>query len=1213
LIIPGQGSQDILKNQDAATNGTYPAVTNNHWRLSCISESTTANGEPGDGFIAQAPDGTQYYFNELTYGLALGASQTTWNGNTPISSSLGRQVAFLLVTKVVDRFGNSLTYSYNSGGALTGITASDGRALSVQYNSAGNVQSVTLQPSAGAPRTWTYAYTTFTNPLYGGSLTTLQSVTLPDGSQWKYNLGNFVALPYLVDPTTGGSCNSVSVPKDLDAISASIVHPSGLTGTFTVKSMPHGRSFVPQRCANTEGVATADYSGTYAYIPKEWYDFTITQRAVSGAGVPTRTWQYQYSAPNASWDTCTGSCPTTVWTDVIHPDGSTVRRTFSNKFDVTESHLLETDYYVGAAGSSTLMRSVKNVQYADPTPDPNTRPWPASAGGLLYPWLNQAQLTEYSPLQERQIVQDGDTYTWLSEAYDQCARVTRTKRYNSIAGQVPDETQTTYYDGTTLWCQGLPQETDTLNPSDHSVQAVVNKYDYNPSNDTLQTRYHFGQKVMDYTFNSAGQLASFTDANGHTTSLSSYVRGIPTAISYSDGTSESLAVDTFGDITAITDQAGNTTNYSYDAIGRVTGIDYPADTPARNPTTFTYSFITGTERGIVGDHWDRTVSQGNARHVTYFDAELRPLLTDTYISGTSGSDVTAANAYNWRGQTTFASYPVSGSPDVSALTLGTHTSYDTLGREIEVDQDSETAGGSVTSTTAYLSGARKQVTDPNGNVTTTSYQVFDTPTYDSVIEVQAPEGVTQTITRNIYGNPTSITQSGGGELLTKTLVYDAQQRLCRRTEPESGSTVMAYDAAGNLAWSAEGQTITGTDCGQSQVPAGAQVTRTYDALNRVLSINYPDGVGSASFHYDPRGNLASSSVPSDGADWSYTHNATGELTGETLSIDGYQWPFTYAYDANGALASTTYPDGTVVPYAPDALGRPTEAGTYASGATYYPDGHLEYLTYMGGSEYVAEENTRQILRNISYAQGSSQVFSEDLTYDNNANITQITDLVDGTRNASFTYDGLNRLTAATDTHLWGSMGYGYDALNNLTHMTNGGVTATYTYDATNRLASIASGGSTLHSFTYDARGNTTAKDSTSLLFDQADQLDQVVGKDSYGYDASGRRVKTIAADGAKTYAVYSAAGQLMMNYSPNTGDTSDYIHMGKRLIAKVTTNSSAIIGNVDGLTADASGNETLTGWACSTRSKWRSSPAARRAVAARVLPRPRPTRAAGQP
>jgi len=61
LIIPGQGSKDILQNLDSSTNATYPAVTKNHWRLSCISETTTANGQPGDGFIAWAPDGTSYY------------------------------------------------------------------------------------------------------------------------------------------------------------------------------------------------------------------------------------------------------------------------------------------------------------------------------------------------------------------------------------------------------------------------------------------------------------------------------------------------------------------------------------------------------------------------------------------------------------------------------------------------------------------------------------------------------------------------------------------------------------------------------------------------------------------------------------------------------------------------------------------------------------------------------------------------------------------------------------------------------------------------------------------------------------------------------------------------------------------------------------------------------------------------------------------------
>jgi YD repeat-containing protein len=193
LIVPGQGSQDLLRNQDASTKSTYPAVTKNHWRLSCITESTdangnpiTANGQPGDGFVAHAPDGTEYYFNELIYGVAQGASQTTWTA-TPTSSSIGRQVAFLLITKIEDRFGNTLTYNYDPNGNLTGIAASDGRVLAINYTDSTDtlVQSVTLQPASGAARTWTYAYTQVSSPLYGGA-TSLQTVTLPDNSQWQY-------------------------------------------------------------------------------------------------------------------------------------------------------------------------------------------------------------------------------------------------------------------------------------------------------------------------------------------------------------------------------------------------------------------------------------------------------------------------------------------------------------------------------------------------------------------------------------------------------------------------------------------------------------------------------------------------------------------------------------------------------------------------------------------------------------------------------------------------------------------------------------------------------------------------------------------------------------------------------------------------------------------------------------------------------------------
>jgi hypothetical protein len=127
----------------------------------------------------------------------------------------------------------------------------------------------------------------------------------------------------------------------------------------------------------------------------------------SGAGMPTRTWTYRYSPPNDSWSSCTGSCPTWVWTDVAAPDGSTVRSTFSNRFDVTEGQLQRTDVYAGTPGSSTLLRSQVN-SYAPPT----TAPLPAVAGyvGMLNVNRDQAQL--YSPLNRRVISQDGDSYTW---------------------------------------------------------------------------------------------------------------------------------------------------------------------------------------------------------------------------------------------------------------------------------------------------------------------------------------------------------------------------------------------------------------------------------------------------------------------------------------------------------------------------------------------------------------------------------------------------------------------------------------------------------------------------------------------------------------------------------------------------------------------------------------------------------------------------------
>lgn len=962
LIVPGQGNQILLprgaNNSLSPTMGgqTFSIVTKQDWMITC---GITAD-DGGEGFLAIAPDGTKYTFAHLvyrpmTYMTKPGhtapdedAVKASGNGSVQPSvisggtDSLARRDGLMYVTQVQDRFGNTLTYHYDSStGYLSSIAASDGREIDVIYVSGSPlIHSISAKATNVALRTWTYSYDTTTNPL----LPALIGVKLPDGSAWSYSLNAFQTDPINVafencDLNDAGTVTSTTV-------TGTITTPTGLTGTFAEIPVLHGRSYVPRLCWG--GLNSTEQ--VYFLIPSAYYQQSLTSETITGAGLPTETWTYNYSAANQSWtsDSCasTNSCPSTVYTDVTDPGGNATRYTFSNRFDATEGQLLRTDTYSGAVGG-TLLRSVANT-YANPTGGP----WPSAYGIDLQGRDNNKQAEELSPLQQRTLTQDGQTYIWQATAFDAYAQPTDVMRSNNIAGQSSIEETTAYLNDTNLWVLGLPQTVTNKGTGEVETSNTYN------SLDELTARARFGQTLMTYTWNSAGQLASFTDGDSHTTNLSNYYRGIPRSIGYPDSTSETLAVDDLGQITAITDQSGHTTGYSYDPIGRIAQITYPYDSSIDSaqwyPKVFTYAYVTSAERGVAANHWRRTVTQGSATDTTYFDAELRPVLDD---SSNGSTDISTATGYDWRGLTTLATYPVAGSPALSAFTTGTHSSYDALGRLTQAQQDSEL--GTLTTTTAYLSGARVQVTDPNSNVTTTAYQVFDEPEYKTPIAVQAPAGLTQTISRDVYGNPLSITQSGSygteTDSVTKSLLYDSYHRLCRTVEPETGSTVMTYDAANNLLWSAEGQSITASGCGQDQVAAAAQTARSYDAMNRVLTLAPPAGTQSTTYTYDALGRVhtAVSGIATQG----FAYNSLGDLTGESLQVNGFSWAIGYGYDAYGHRSTVSYPAGTggseTVSYAPDAWGRSTQAGSYATGVGYFPNGQVESFSYGNGRSYLA--------------------------------------------------------------------------------------------------------------------------------------------------------------------------------------------------------------------------------------------------------------------
>ena len=1186
LFVPGEGKQLLMPRYSAnslsptMSGESFNIVTKNNWMVTC---GVTAS-DGGEGFLAIAPDGTRYTFAHIVYrpfyqivgssgpfppgginialqsapaaqsaALTKGAA-TTSQGATPMEAGPGglgtlyREDALMYVTQIQDRFGNTLTYNYSpTTGYLSSITASDGREVDVTYTSASSpvIQTITAKASNVPSRTWTYTY--------GAGLSEVQ---LPDGSAWTYN-----ALPvgayslYLrnsncseqVMPQVGDFTTPTTTGVLSGTATGTVTSPSGLTGSFSVALKLSGRSYTPGGCYGSD-------NGTYPdWIFPEWYvQYAITSEVITGAGMPTQTWTYGYSPANVSMqsDACatSGTCATTIYTDVTDPNGNDTRYTYSNRFDATEGSLLRADTYHGAYGGA-VVRSVVNT-YANQW----NGPWPSVYGGDMVTRDNYFQTEQLSPLSQRTTTQDGSIYTWQANAFNAYAQPTDVTRYNNIGGQSSIEETTTYLNDTNLWVLGLPQTVTNKGTGEVESSNVYN------AQDLLQSRSHFGEFMMSYTYNSVGQLASFTDGDSHTTTISNYYRGIPQSIAYPDGTSQTLTVDDLSEISSITDQAGYTTHYTYNPIGRIASITYPTNDPNGvlwYPETFTYNYVTSAERGIAAGHWDRVTTTGNAVTTTYFDADLRPVLSDRSIAGTD--DVTTATAYDYTGAKTFVSYPASGSPALTAVTTGTHNTYDPLERVTLSQEDSEL--GTLNTSTSYIAGGGEQVTDPKGNLTTTYYQVFDEPDYKDPISVSAPGGITQSIVRDIYGNPKSITQSGlyGSESdsVTKTLMYDSYYRLCRTTEPESGSTVMAYDGANNLSWSAQGQTITDGTCGQTDVASGAQTARTYDGMNRVKTIVPPAGTQSSSYTYDARGNI--SNVVSGSATNTFGYDSRNLLTSQTLSVGGNVFGIGYSYDGYGHLNAVGYPAFNTtsegVAFSPDALGRPTQVGGYANGITYFPNDQVSGFNYGNGASYVAQQNTRQLLSNFSYGAGSALNVSEDFTYDANGNITNVGDLVNGQRTKAFGYDTLNRLTSATATNLYGTETYTYDALNNLRTRVTGGNTLTLNYDATNRLASVAQNGSVVTQYGYDTQGNrnslTSGGATTGYTFDAENQLLQVPGLEGYAYDAAGRRIAKTNTSGTPTnYYFYDQAGQLMYAFDPVALTATNYIYLGTKLIAR---------------------------------------------------------------
>jgi YD repeat-containing protein len=314
-------------------------------------------------------------------------------------------------------------------------------------------------------------------------------------------------------------------------------------------------------------------------------------------------------------------------------------------------------------------------------------------------------------------------------------------------------------------------------------------------------------------------------------------------------------------------------------------------------------------------------------------------------------------------------------------------------------------------------------------------------------------------TCDVLDNLKSVTQ---GALAQRTFTYDMMGRLVTAFNPESGTICYGTKAGSTCTpnYDANGNLLRRVDAN------GQQTTYTYDALNRLHTKTYSDGVTPAvTMNYDEAGACPNSATAyNTGRLTSVTTPLLGvtPATVQTMFYDslgrscasaetvGTASPYTFKYQYNkaGGLTSETYPSGRVVGTSYDAMNRP--AGVTSGATTYVNQASTVYASNSGlakialGNGLVEQwdySGQRQQPRRVRLGTTGSPASIGQWEFRNCSTGDYTTEC--NTNNGNLMSETISPL----------------------------GVTQRFTYDKVDRLKTAAEGATWTQTFVYDQSGN----------------------------------------------------------------------------------------------------------------------------------------------
>jgi len=696
------GNGEELLIPDDPSYASAPGLESPKWmtaskaRFSCLP--ATRNGYPGEAFVGLTPDGKKYFFDwgvEKPYALAKFSDGAA-------NRMVARKRVYLLASRVEDRYGNWVSYSYD-GYRLTKIESSDARRIDLSYDGNGRVTTVTANG-----RVWRYTYVGDTESNDGG----LSQVTLPDGSAWTYSHRGRLrsSLPIRKADDEGGcEIRAGSAPPPTQM---TVVAPSGARGIFDFEMELFIRS---DPCTGL--------------TPSHYNAWSLKKRTITGPGLASlvSTRSYNLQLPGGG-----------RWSSLIKPDGTQIRERYGANPAQNERKLLQKQI-LNAAGQ---LQREENLTYTFGSP---TGPFVVRVGRSIGIQSGQFLAGTLSALSVSQYSQDGDTYGVVYSDFNRSARAARVT-YTGPSGTKGEIRE--YLDTASPWV--LDQ---VLSVKEAGSGKTTTQYSYD-AQAKPNAVYRAGALLQSVTYATNGTISTVRDGKGNSTQIQDWYRGVPRLVINPDGTTNRMSVDGNGWITSTTDALQRTTSYLHDPMGRVREVQPPVDENQWTKTTISFRQISSDEYGLSPGHWRVDNAQGARRQETYLDALWRPHLVREYDSNNvAGTQRWVRSAYDSEGRLTFTSYP-SGDSNVAT---GTWTEYDALGRKTSTSQDSEQ--GLLITTIAYGSNATTTVIDPLGRQTITRFDAFEGPDYEKPAQITRADGSKVNIKRNAFGLTTEVAQS----------------------------------------------------------------------------------------------------------------------------------------------------------------------------------------------------------------------------------------------------------------------------------------------------------------------------------------------------------------------------------------------------------------------------------------------------------------------